>query len=79
MPRFNFTNITAQSKVNIADIMNNFNRIEQLAALTSELTELNTTLRNLINSKEASLRQVATTSPASFNAETVLPANSFST
>ena len=62
MPRFNFTNITLQSKADITDIMDNFNKIENAAALSSELTEAVNTLNNMITTKETELKQTATVS-----------------
>jgi hypothetical protein len=62
MPRFNFTNITLQSRADITDIMDNFNKIESKAALTSDLTSAVSTLNTTINNKETALKSVATTS-----------------
>lgn len=43
MARFNFTNITLSSKANIQDVMNNFNKIENLGITSTEVdTKINT-------------------------------------
>lgn len=43
MARFNFTNITLTSKANIQDVMNNFNKIENLGITAAEVdTKINT-------------------------------------
>ena len=62
MSRFNFTQITLQSRADITDIMDNFNKIESDAALASDLTSAVSTLNNTINTKETALKAVATTS-----------------
>ena len=62
MPRFNFIEITLQSRADITDIMSNFNEIEDNAAKTEELNNAVTTLNNTINTKEAALKAVASTS-----------------
>ena len=62
MARFNFTNITMQSRASIDDVMGNFNKIESNAALLSDLTSAVNTLNTTINNKETALKAVATTS-----------------
>ena len=37
MARFNFTNITLNSRADISTVMENFNKVENLGALKSEL------------------------------------------
>lgn len=61
MPRFNFTNITLSSRANIQDVMNNFNKIENLGITSTEVdtkidtakttitNETNTKLNNKVN------------------------------
>lgn len=61
MARFNFTNITLSSKANIQDVMNNFNKIENLGITSTEVdtkintakttvtSETNTKLNNKVN------------------------------
>jgi len=55
MARFNFTNITLSSKANIQDVMNNFNKIENLGITSNEVdTKINsakTTITNETNNK----------------------------
>lgn len=62
MPRFNFTNITLQSKADITDVMNNFNKIEQLGITEAEVNSKISTVNNNINSVRNDLSRVATTS-----------------
>lgn len=40
MPRFNFTNITLASTADITDVMNNFNEIEDTAAIVDDLSHV---------------------------------------
>ena len=53
MARFNFTNITLNSRADISAVMDNFNKIEQSAALSSDLTTavetINTNISNINN------------------------------
>ena len=55
MARFNFTNITLSSRANIQDVMNNFNKIENLGITSTEVdTKINTaktTVTNETNTK----------------------------
>lgn len=47
MARFNFTNITRNSKADITDVMNNFNKIEELGITSAETdTKINTALQD---------------------------------
>lgn len=62
MPRFNFTNITLQSKADITDVMNNFNKIETLGITENEVNSKIATVNNTINSVQTNLSKVATTS-----------------
>ena len=62
MPRFNFTNITSQSKVSISDIMDNFNRVESLGITEAEVNSQVAMINQTINAKAANLKRVATTS-----------------
>lgn len=39
MARFNFTNITLQSRADITEVMNNFNKIEQTGAIIDDLSK----------------------------------------
>lgn len=50
MARFNFTNITLTSKADITTVMNNFNKIEELGALKSEVdTQIETVNNSITN------------------------------
>lgn len=40
MPRFNFTNITLASTANITDVMDNFNKIEEIGAIIDDLPQV---------------------------------------
>lgn len=51
MPRFNFTNITGKSRISIADIMNNFNKIETLGITSTEVNTLITNTVSALNSQ----------------------------
>lgn len=46
MARFNFTQITGKSKANITDVMDNFNKIEQLGITGNEV---NTKIAEAVN------------------------------
>ena len=47
MPRFNFTNILLTSRADITDVMDNFNKIEQLAMVSTDVdNKINTALIN---------------------------------
>ena len=61
MPRFNFTEITLRSRANIEDVMDNFNKIEQLGITESEVNTLVATLNTSINSVRTDLSKVVTT------------------
>lgn len=56
MARFNFTNITLSSRANIQDVMNNFNKIENLGITSTEVdTKINTAKTTVINETDTKL------------------------
>lgn len=60
MPRFNFTDITRQSRADINDIMDNFNKIETLGITSNEVNQLiEGSITTLIENKirEADIRR----------------------
>lgn len=62
MPRFNFTEITLSSSANITDVMNNFNKIEELGITSAEVTTQVNTINNTINTMNTNLSKPVTTS-----------------
>ena len=62
MPRFNFTNITLQSKADITDVMDNFNKIETYGITESEVNSKIATVNGTISSVQTNLSRTATTS-----------------
>lgn len=50
MPRFNFTNITGNSRANIEDVMDNFNKVETLGITATEVAQQINTAKAEVNS-----------------------------
>lgn len=63
MSRFNFTEILLTSKANIEDIMNNFNLIEENAALQSDLDEVIAKVTSNTNNIATNATNIATKAP----------------
>lgn len=49
MARFNFTNITLSSKADITEVMNNFNKIEELGIAATEVNTKITAAKTEVN------------------------------
>ena len=63
MARFNFTEILLTSKADITDIMNNFNKIEELGITSAEVnTKINTAKTTINQSIDSKLSQYTKTS-----------------
>ena len=55
MARFNFTAINLNSAANITEVMNNFNKIEELGITEEEVNNKITSVNNSISSLDKSL------------------------
>ena len=60
MSRFNFTNITLQTQANITDVMNNFNKIENLGITEKEVNVLITEAMGFVNQNSQKISQLQT-------------------
>ena len=61
MPRFNFTEITGQSRVSIDDIMSNFNKIESLGITSQEVADALSPITQSIQTISTGKQKVITT------------------
>lgn len=62
MPRFNFINITSNSRAKISDVMDNFNLIEQYGITAAEVTNaISASATSINNSVDDKLSNYTTT------------------